>query len=265
MEHYRPFEKDANELDEKQLDVFENPVTQDSTDRIDFSGRNKHEAPKDLTKIFDVEKQGNKINFTEARAIELKDKTDLNEQQKIKQASEEIKKIEGMQPEVWKSLDIIQKKWRLVACGRVLRDVYHSPDPPLYLEKTKEAGLQGSYGDGDKYYGIKMYEYENISEKLENDFYDPKAALKTFAHEFRHSYQKEQALRYNREFIGCIDNYEKAKEWAENFDNYKEAPENSLFKTNSEKYHKEAQEYKNQPVEKDAQTFAENLVKSVYG
>jgi hypothetical protein len=82
---------------------------------------------------------------------------------------------------------------------------------------------------------------------------DPAIALRTYAHEFRHSYQTEQANRYNKpQFQNLVDDTEAAREWSENLRNYIGPNEDYGA-------------YRDQPVERDARGFAEELIKRIYG
>jgi hypothetical protein len=137
--------------------------------------------------------------------------------------------------------------------GAVLREIYHHPDPPLLVVGMENPNIRGAFGNGYSFnnrtgliegadYGIKM--------NLELFGSDPSVALQTYVHEFRHSYQAEQTLRFRKpQFINLVDDPDEARTWlheyidpTENYDDYLE-----------------------QPVETDARNFAAKLVKKVYG
>jgi len=193
------------------------------------------------------------------------------ERERIKEAGERIKGMDWMKPDKWKDLTKDQKETALRHCGRVLRDIFHTPDPPLLTYKGKPEEL-GVYGDGwsysktaifDQDYGIRMNEdgQRETREKLFGDH--PRTALETYAHEFRHSYQCEQAQAFDRGFK--TDSPRMAEEWSGNLGkNYIEAPSSELAKTNPEEYKTRFEAYENQPLEKDARRFASELVSEVY-
>lgn len=274
-DHESP-EKQVTKTPEKKIDTFDDVRASDKSDRIDTFDNIRISGSDSSVKTFDdirnTKETGDKttkIEGTEKTAI---DAPESLEQKTMDQAVDNIKKNDWMQPEKWKTLSNNEKRIALEHSGKALRDAYNSPDPPLYTEKTKPNEL-GSYGDGYSYdaksdkivgsdYGIKMNE-EGIKErdrKLLGD--DPKAALETYSHEFRHSYQSEQAHAYDKGFK--VDDPEKARKWSENLTNYKQPPEAELAKTEPERYYKEYEAYINQPVEKDAREFGEKLSKSIY-
>ena len=193
------------------------------------------------------------------------------EQQRFKQAATEIRKIDFMESEKWKSLDQNERISALKYSGKALGDAYHSPDPPLLDDKWSPEKL-GAYGDGyssdskgniiGSDYGIRINRdgIDSGNEKLFGD--DPKTALKTYSHEFRHSYQREQATAYEKGIV--TDDPVKAREWSESYKYYKDPPEAAMAKNDPEQYFQKYEEYCNQPVEKDARKFSERLVSEVY-
>jgi hypothetical protein len=175
-------------------------------------------------------------------------------------AAESLKQIEWLKPKKWAQLDIHEKAVALNAAGRVLSEAYHHPDPPLLVKDMGDPGLLGAYGDGYRFdkdtgeiegadYGIIMNRAAEIDyEKLFGA--DPVVALRTYAHEFRHSYQAEQTTRYGKpQFRSLVDDPQAAQEWLHDYI----APEEDY------------DAYRNQPVEKDAREFAEELVRRLYG
>ena len=83
---------------------------------------------------------------------------------------------------------------------------------------------------------------------------DQVQVLKTLLHESRHAYQWHLTKHFRRGF-GWHSNadWTLAQEWSDNFDDYKRA----------EQYG--SQEYLNQPVEVDARSFAETVIKLWFG
>lgn len=186
------------------------------------------------------------------------------EEARLDEAAERLSRIEELRPENWAKLDEYGKKAALNAAGRELASVYHHPNPPLFLvEDSQHPKSLGAYGDGYRFnkdtgkveganYGTEINtEGERDGTKLFGD--DPAAALETYAHEFRHSYQREQVNVHNKpQFINQVDDPVQADEWSRNFQDYKRPEE-------------DFDAYWNQPVEQDARDFAEELVRRVYG
>jgi hypothetical protein len=246
---------------EKKIDTFDDLRTSDKPVRIDTFDdiRADSWAGDKPTKIESAEKA-------------MKETPATIEQKRLDQAVEAIKNIEEMKPEKWKTLSKERKIWVLDQCGKALRDAYNHPNPPLFTERTNSNKL-GDYGDGWSYkktaiyardYRITLNE-EGINEmnkKLSGD--DPRVALETYTHEFRHSYQCEQAHAFDQGLQ--VDDPEKAQEWSGNLGkNYKLAPDPETAKADPEKYIRDYEEYKNQPVEKDAREFESKISSKIYG
>lgn len=172
------------------------------------------------------------------------------EEMRLDAAAERLNQIEWLKPETWGQLDEYQRRVALDLAGRELADVYHCPEPPVLFDDAGDPNLRGEYRDDDYY--IKVNRAAEVDyDKLLGD--DATEALRTYAHEFRHSYQVEQATRYDKpQFRNLVDNPGTAKEWSENLRDYK-APDEDY------------DVYRNQPVERDARGFADNLVRRVYG
>ena len=277
-------EKQATKTLERKIETFDDLKTSEKSRQIEtFDDIAKRQGSDSSIQSFDdiaKSKEGT-IHHEGGESTEKsslsKDTPEVIERKRLSQVTEDIKKIDWMKPEKWKNLSNDEKTWALRHSGETLRDVYHTPDPPLYTEKAASEEL-GKYGDGyyynpadpsnpEKYagsdYGIRMNE-EGVTEKNNRLFGDdPKVAIETFAHEFRHSYQTEQAHAFDKGFR--IDNPEKAKEWSENLKAYKNPPIPELAEANPEKYFEEYEKYRNQPVEKDAREFARNLSSKIYG
>ncbi|RJR42802.1 MAG: hypothetical protein C4576_15490 [Desulfobacteraceae bacterium] len=195
------------------------------------------------------------------------------EQHRIGQAAEAIRGHERMNAEKWRALSVDDKKSALESAGKELGRAYNSPEPPLETRNMGDPDTQGEYGDGYSYdarthkvvgsdYGIRMNEdaIAKRNEKLFGD--DPRTALETYSHEFRHSYQAEQARAYDKGFR--VDNAEQAKTWSENFRDYKQPPDAQLAQTDPEEYFKKYEAYRSQPLERDARGFAERVTSNTY-
>lgn len=95
---------------------------------------------------------------------------------------------------------------------------------------------------------------------------DPVPALRTYAHEWRHSYQFEQATRWEKpQFRNLVDNPDQAMRWSWNIRDYKESPDETLARQDYTRYMQEFHAYETQPIEADANRFANELVRRVYG
>jgi len=184
------------------------------------------------------------------------------DKERLTQAVGELSQVEWLQPEVWKELTPGEKAIALNQAGAIFGNLYEHPEPPLIVEPNNNPLNLGHYGDGFSYnsetgqvegsdYGIWMNETFDATEKLFGD--DPALALETYLHEFRHSYQHEQANRYEKpQFQNLVDNAESASLWSENFKNY--VPPKTDF-----------DKYQNQIVERDARSFSGFLRKLFYG
>ena len=177
----------------------------------------------------------------------------------LEAAAERIKQVVWLKLEQWKDLNVHEKVVALNAAGRALAEVFQIPSPPLIVLEMDEPGAYGSYGDGYRFnidtgqiegsdYAIKMNLAGSVDyEKLFGD--DPAVALETYAHEFRHSYQAEQIVRYQRpQHRHLVDDPNAVQAWLR------------PYITPDEDY----EAYRNQPVEKDAREFAEALIQTVY-
>lgn len=280
---------------EKQIETYDDLKDTDKSEQIntydDISKQDKSGSIKTYDDLRGTEQVGDKTKSTDATDKAVKDTSELTEQKKIDQAAEDIKKNGWTKPDKWKTLSVDEKRIALDHSGKALRDAYNTPDPPLITKRMDDPSLLGEYGDGYKYdsqrdkyngrvdinpsdfgghgivgsdYGIRMNEVGFNSEKNKKLFGDdPREALETYAHEFRHSYQSEQAHAYDKGFK--VDDPEKAREWSENLKNYKQPPDAELAKTEPERFYKEYEAYINQPVERDAREFGVKLTARVYG
>lgn len=179
----------------------------------------------------------------------------------IELAAQRLRDIEGLREENWKQLDEYGRRAVLDAAGREVADVYHHPAPPLHIEDMHDPSLRGTYGDGFRSgndgelegadYRISMNsEGPHPREGVLGD--DPRPALQTYLHEFRHSYQHEQITRFEKpQFQNLVDNRELAREWSGNIQDYR-SPEMDY------------ENYYNQPVESDARDFADQIVKRLF-
>jgi hypothetical protein len=276
-------EKQVIKSPEQKINTFDDLRASDTSGRIDTFDDIKKQGGDGSIKTFDdlsVKKTGDKNKSADTTEKEVKNTPELSEQKRIEQATQDIKQNELMNPEKWKTLSVDDKRIALEHSGKALGKAYDHPEPPLTTKKMGDPNLQGINGDGYSYrpespyadkhgiagadYGIEMNERGMEPNTHKNLFgEDPRKAVETYGHEFRHSYQHEQAKRYEKGFKA--DDPKKSKEWSENFKDYKQPPDSDLAKTDPEKYYKQYEAYRNQPVERDANDFGSKLAKSVYG
>lgn len=266
-------EQDVTGSQESKIETFDDLKTTDQSRQLETFDDLKDSDNQEGVETFDDLKTTDQANRIEA--VEDSDKPQQSiEQERLDQAATNIENADWLQQEKWETLNTDEKRIALDReAGSALSDAYDQPNPPLTTDKAEPNAL-GEYGDGysadtatgeviGSDYGIRMNEdgMRDRDEKLFGD--DPKAALETYSHEFRHSYQAEQAQRFEKGFK--TDNPEMAREWSENFKDYKNPPDSELARTDSEKYFQEYEAYRNQPVERDAREFATQLSDKVYG
>lgn len=195
------------------------------------------------------------------RSLRESAESDL-EARRLDDAAQQLRQIDGLRPENWQKMDIYERKAILNQAGEVLESTYHSPRPPLQVENLGDRHTLGSYGDGYKYnavtgevegadYKISMNE-QGVRDSTTLFGDDPRQALRTYAHEFRHSYQAEQVTRFEQpQFRNLVDVPDEAADWSINNRDYR--PPDGDFEA-----------YWNQPVERDSRAFADALIERVY-
>ena len=277
--HENP-ERETAKSSERKIETFDDLKTTDKSGQIETFDDIADRRPSDRSiRTFDdiAESKEGTVHYHGEEGIEKGPSGDnapeAIEQKRLSHAAKEIKNAGWLKPEEWETLTDEEKRIALDReAGRALGEAYDQPTPPLSTEKTGSNELE-KFGDGFSYdssedkiigsdYGIRMNE-KGMSErdrKLFGD--DPREALETYAHEFRHSYQAEQARAFDKGLK--TDDQERAREWSENMKDYKEPPDAALAKTDPERYFQEYETYRNQPVEKDAREFASNLTDKVY-
>jgi hypothetical protein len=263
-------------------------VKRKASDQKIKSVENKQESKKNIEisdekKIVSTRSNPNEIANVRKRdyaeSNESNNLIEFSEQKRLNQAAEEIKKIDWMNPEKWKTLNPVEKRIALEHSGRALGKAYDHPEPPLSIKGMGDPNLQGTYGDGYSYrpespyadkkgisgadYGIEMNQDgmdPSNHKKLFGE--NPGTAVETYAHEFRHSYQHEQANAFEKGFK--TNDPAKAKEWSENFKNYQQPPDAELAKIDRENFIKQYEVYRNQPVERDANDFGAQLSSKIF-
>jgi len=152
---------------------------------------------------------------------------------RIDQVSDNIAENKWLNPEIWKKKNINDKRWDLEHTGEQLRKIFKHPNPPLFVQEKSKEGELGHYNPEE--WKIRMFagEKTKFKDKLFGGF----------------------ATEENKEVVGI---------WAKNWENYIDAPDDKLIEIDYEKYQKEYENYKNQPIEKDANEFADLITKRVY-
>lgn len=178
---------------------------------------------------------------------------------RIETAVERLRAVPELRSAIWQSLDIHGRAAVLNRIGALLAEIYQIPLPPLVLQNLGPPSALGEYGDGYEVdartgevvgsnYAIHLNEHEGDRENLLGE--DPRLAVETYVHEFRHAYQAEQILRFQKpQFRHLVDNIEAAEAW------------NQPYISPDENF----AQYWNQPVERDAREFAESLVVNLFG
>lgn len=225
----------------------------------------------------DVARQGESKDsirtFDDIAVSDKRQEHKFTESHRLDEAGEKMRQNDWLKSENWRRLDDTEKRVALDRAGHQLSETYHHPEPPLFVTSDGDRTSLGAYGDG--------YSYDKASDKVVGSDYrielnkegetrcggklfgdDPKEALHTYSHEFRHSYQCEQAHAFEQNLY--CDNPEQAEMWSENLRDYKQPPDKSLAESDPERYQREFTAYKNQPVERDANQFADEVTNRTY-
>ena len=267
-EHQESKEKQSTKSPEKPIGTYDDLRSSDSSKRMgtydDMRGQSQERSINTYDDMRGGKEAGDKTDKANPSDKTAQDSPEILEQKRLDQAAEAIKSNERMKPENWKTLDLTEKKYALVENGRAMGKAYDSPEPPLNVKDMGDSNIQGGYRPGTDY-DFAMNEKgmdPNTEKKLFGD--DPRLAVETHGHEFRHSYQEEQSIRYDKGFK--TDDPVKAKEWSENLKDYNEAPKGTLEEAaDPEEWKEKWAAYENQPVERDAREFGEKLSEKVYG
>lgn len=170
--------------------------------------------------------------------------TDSSPEARLEQAGSQIAQIPELDVVEWVGLDQVERAHALERAGEVLAEIYDVPLPPLFISELAP-NVRGAYDTAE--YTISMNAtYEHLGEALFGD--DPDEALRTYAHEFWHSYQDQQVTMFkNPHFWGGINDLDQARQWATEW----EHPLNPDVAYTA---------YRQQSIEHDARAFADALV-----
>jgi hypothetical protein len=149
----------------------------------------------------------------------------------------------GLKPKQWRELDLEQRTEVLQNAHDVVAAVYHFRPCSVELASLRS----GTLGEFFEETGIIK-----INRKLVagNNSVQP---LRTLLHESRHAYQWDFLQPVRRGFGWYSEaDWTLAQEWSDNFADYRTAEQDSF------------QEYLNQPIEVDARSFAEKVIKLLW-
>lgn len=167
----------------------------------------------------------------------------LEESKRAERVADRLSEVDGLKQDQWAAMDATERTWTLRHAGDAIAKEHASPNPTLFVEELPD----GESGHYDPATG----EMRIDTALVESD--DPRDALKTYLHEFRHSYQNETDLAYEKNMI-TVAPTEKAAEWTANErEGYRVPPEVS-FET-----------YAGQPMEADSRSFADDVIRKLYG
>ena len=170
-------------------------------------------------------------------------KVEKTDEARLDQAAKSIREV--FPTDRWAELSPNQRHWHLDRVGRELNRVYQCGEPMTFerpMQETKETIHLGSYVDKD--YRI------DLNEKL-LETPDPRRALETFAHEWRHNIQTEQIQCFRKGFGGLRVNESQVEAWSKNREYIR--PEDNF------------EAYREQAIETDARDFASRFVNKVIG
>lgn len=187
----------------------------------------------------------------------------LSEEARLETAVLELLKIEWLRPEKWQILDSTQRRIALERAGNALMIAYECPDPPIFpkeLTDTQGCVLRGFYEDGATISNPKGDYGIWVNERLLS-LDDPRKALETYIHEYRHAYQHQMVAGYEKNFQ--VSDPEAAAIWRENFRNYEPGPPKGM-NSDDPKFERLFNTYENQEVEKDARVFSKDIVGRLY-
>lgn len=178
----------------------------------------------------------------------------LTAEDRLENVTKSLKGLESIKQENWQSYDPIRRHYELEQVGRYLRDAYECPDPPLIEKNFPEYDgktLLGFYQDGADIDNLDSDYRMVLNEKLLNSN-EAKEVIKTYCHEYRHAYQLEMVNRNDKPpFANLVHDKSEAEKWSKNFKDYKHPRD-------------DYEQYLNQPVEKDAREFSEQIVRQLY-
>ena len=157
---------------------------------------------------------------------------------RIRKATREIAAVFPADKE-WAGMDAVQRRWHLDRAGTAMHHAFGYGKPMMIEASFPQDGIRGAYKESD----FTMRINERL---LESD--RPDQALKTYAHEWFHSYQNQQAELYDSRFRHLCHNGEQAREWSDNLKPGKYISPKEDFRG-----------YLNQPLERDARIFAERM------
>jgi hypothetical protein len=174
------------------------------------------------------------------------DRGDLaqTESAKLERLLTKLDEIDGLKPRWWSVLDLADRVEILQSAHNVIATIYGFDPSPVQAVKLPQ-NERGNFSRATEIIQI------NIKLVAGSDEIEP---LKTLMHESRHAYQWHLVKHVLRGFGWHSDReWTLAQEWSDNVADYK----------NPERYG--IQEYLDQPIEVDARSFAETVIKLWFG
>jgi hypothetical protein len=140
----------------------------------------------------------------------------------------------------WEGAGPVEREYELDAVGNHLMERYEAPAPPVLGEHFEDPRLLGEYDDAD-------FRIEVNERLLESP--DPREALETYLHEYRHAQQAYEVERSNSPLARDAERRE-AAEWEAEMDHYTPPERDELA-------------YFDQPVERDAREFGHDWAERI--
>jgi hypothetical protein len=163
---------------------------------------------------------------------------------RLRRLRAKLEEIYGLKPEQWRELNLEQRTEVLQNAHNAVAATYRFKPCPVEIVPLSPK----RFGEFSEETGIIKINRRLVAGN--NNI----QSLQTLLHESRHAYQWHflQPVRRGFGWLSEAD-WTLAQEWSDNFDDYKTAEQNSF------------QEYSNQPIEVDARSFAETVIKLLFG
>ena len=183
-----------------------------------------------------AERQQHEVDLREQRLA-------LEESQRAERVADRLSTIEEIKQERWAEITLPERTEALRCVGRELREEHGTPEPMMLVEDLPE----GELGRYDPSTG----EMKVDTSLVESD--DPREAVRTYVHEFRHGFQDETDSAY-RNRLGYVNApTDEVLKWTANERDYKVPPE-TPFET-----------YEKQPLEADSRRYSDEVIRRLYG
>lgn len=158
--------------------------------------------------------------------------TEQQEQEALEASAEELRQ--------WENTDAVERRYELERVGQHFQEAFDAPAPPIYPENFEDPRLMGKYVDED----FRMEMQEQLLEQK-----DPRDALDTYLHEYRHAAQHYDVERSHGALAHEVD-LDRTTEIEGSLDQYVSPDEDERA-------------YFDQLAERDASSFAERMTERV--